>query len=131
MGRSNTNLPVHQETPRHRGKPVSQKPPQRSEPPRPTPPQSPPSWLERLGWITFDPDDSADERLRKSMLLFTAALTNVAAAVWLAIYWAFGVRLPATLPLGYQVASAALLIYFLRSRNFRVYRALQLGLFYR
>ncbi|MBK8018712.1 MAG: hypothetical protein IPK20_19710 [Betaproteobacteria bacterium] len=84
---------------------MSQKPPQRSEPPRPTPPQSPPSWLERLGWITFDPDDSADERLRKSMLLFTAALTNVAAAVWLAIYWAFGVRLPATLPLGYQVAS--------------------------
>ena len=37
-------------------------------------------------------------------------LLAVAAAVWLAIYWAFGVRLPATLPLGYQVASAALLI---------------------
>lgn len=85
--------------------------------------------LERLGLAAFDLDDDAELRLRKSFLLLTAALTNVVASVWLAVYWLMGVRLPTSLPLGYQVASAALLFYFLRTRDFRRYRFAQLALF--
>lgn len=87
------------------------------------------SWLERIGLAAFDPDDDADLRLRKSFLLLTAALTNLVASVWLAVYWLMGVRLPTSLPLGYQVASAVLLVYFLRTRDFRRYRFAQLALF--
>lgn len=86
-------------------------------------------WLERLGLAAFDPGDLPEERLRKSLLLLTAAMTNVAAALWMLIFWAMDVRIPMTLPLGYQVASAALLVYYLRTRNFAIYRFVQLGLF--
>ena len=127
--RADPNLPVHQETPRHRGKPVSQKPPHRSEPPRPVPPPSPPSWLERLGWITFDPDDTADQRLRKTMFLLTVMLTNLAAVGWGAFYVGLGVAFPWLLPVGYPVVSALLLIGFLRHRSFAAYRVFQLSVF--
>ncbi|MFO1319714.1 MAG: adenylate/guanylate cyclase domain-containing protein [Burkholderiales bacterium] len=85
--------------------------------------------LERWGFVAFHSHDTPDQRLRKSLLLLTAGLTNVAAAVWLAVYASIGVHLPSSLLLGYQVASAALLFYFLRTRNFGVYRFVQLTLF--
>ncbi|MBI1394768.1 MAG: adenylate/guanylate cyclase domain-containing protein [Betaproteobacteria bacterium] len=90
---------------------------------------SQPGWLQRLGLSAFDASDSPDDRLRKSLLLLTAAMTNVAAGVWVAIFWFQGVRVPTSLPVGYQVASAALLLYYVRTRNFRVYRFTQLALF--
>jgi adenylate cyclase len=77
----------------------------------------------------FQPEDDADTRLRKSFLLLTAGITNVAAVAWLALYWVLGIRLPSTLPLAYQIASAALFVYFLRSRDFARYRFAQLALF--
>ncbi len=82
-----------------------------------------------MAQAAFRPEDDADARLRKSFLLLTAAITNVAAAAWLALYWILGIRLPSTLPLAYQIASAALFVYFLRSRNFARYRFAQLALF--
>jgi adenylate cyclase len=91
--------------------------------------QSPPSWRQRISQAAFHPDDDADARLRKAFLLITAALTNVAAAIWLALYWSFGMRLPSSLPLGYQMASAGLLVYLLRTRDFDRYRFAQLALF--
>lgn len=87
------------------------------------------SWRQRVALAAFQPEDDADARLRKSFLLLTAAITNVAAAAWLALYWILGIRLPSTLPLGYQIASAALFVYFLRSRDFARYRFAQLALF--
>jgi len=94
------------------------------------PDEAPPvSWRQRVALAAFQPEDDADARLRKSFLLLTAAITNVAAAAWLALYWILGIRLPSTLPLGYQIASAALFVYFLRSRDFARYRFAQLALF--
>lgn len=87
------------------------------------------SWRQRIALAAFQPDDDADARLRKTFLLLTAAITNVAAAAWLALYWVLGIRLPSSLPLGYQVASTALFVYFLRSRDFARYRFAQLSLF--
>jgi adenylate cyclase len=103
-------------------------PPSPSSTPRPG--DAPPlSWRQRLALAAFRPEDDAEARLRKSFLLLTAAITNVAAAAWLALYWILGIRLPSTLPLGYQIASAALFVYFLRARDFARYRFAQLALF--
>lgn len=85
--------------------------------------------LERWGFVAFRPEDTPDLRLRKSLLLLTAGLTNMAAAVWLAVYASVGLHFPSSLLLGYQAASAGLLFYFLRTGNFRVYRFAQLSLF--
>ena len=88
-----------------------------------------PGWLRRLADAAIDPGDSEDLRLRKSMLLLAAGLMNIAAVLWLAIYWVMGLKLPTSLPLGYQVASALLLIYYLKTKNFDHYRVAQLALF--
>jgi class 3 adenylate cyclase len=99
------------------------------DPSRPLARRPTPGWLGRLGEMAIDPSDSEDMRLRKTMLLLIAGLMNVAAFAWLGIYWLMGIRMPSSLPLGYQVASAALLAYFLRTRNFDHYRLAQLSLF--
>ncbi|MCW5625925.1 MAG: hypothetical protein KIT73_14525 [Burkholderiales bacterium] len=88
-----------------------------------------PGWLERLGIAAIEPSDSEELRLRKTLLLFVSGLMNVAAFLWLAIYWLMGVKLPTSLPLGYQAASAVLLVYFLKTKNFDHYRLAQLSLF--
>jgi class 3 adenylate cyclase len=87
------------------------------------------SWLERLGSAAIDPSDSEEMRLRKTLLLLASGLMNVAAFLWLAIYWVMGQKLPSSLPLGYQAASALLLVYYLKTKNFDHYRFAQLALF--
>ena len=87
------------------------------------------SWLERLAAAAIDPSDSDELRLRKTLLLLAAGLMNIAAVLWLAIYWAMGLKLPTSLPLGYQATSAALLLYYLKTKNFDHYRFAQLALF--
>ncbi|MBX9633317.1 MAG: hypothetical protein K2X67_22535 [Burkholderiales bacterium] len=87
------------------------------------------SWLERVGNAAIDPSDSDELRLRKTLLLLASGLMNIAAFLWLAIYWLMGLKLPTSLPLGYQFASAVLLVYYLKSKNFDHYRILQLALF--
>jgi class 3 adenylate cyclase len=86
-------------------------------------------WLERLGSAAIDPSDSDELRLRKTLLLLASGLMNIAAFLWLAIYWLMGQKLPSSLPLGYQAASALLLVYYLKTKNFDHYRLAQLGLF--
>ncbi|MCA3133023.1 MAG: adenylate/guanylate cyclase domain-containing protein [Rhodocyclaceae bacterium] len=87
------------------------------------------SWLQRVGGLAFEASDSEEQRLRKSLLLFATGLMNLAAALWAVIYTLTGLALPNSLPLGFQLCSAILLFYFLRTKNFAVYRFLQLALF--
>lgn len=87
------------------------------------------SWLERIGRSGIDPSDSEDVRMRKTLLMFACGLTNLAAIVWLAIYWLMGVKLPTTIPLLYQLSSALILVVFLKTRNFDFFRFAQLSLF--
>ncbi len=96
------------------------------------PPVSPPrelSLLERVGRSAIDESDSEELRLRKTLLIFASGLMNMAAIVWLAIYWSMGLRLPTTIPLLYQVLSAVILAVFLKTRNFDFFRFAQLSLF--
>jgi hypothetical protein len=87
------------------------------------------SWLHRLSRAAVDENDSEELRLRKTLLIFASGLMNMAAIVWLAIYWALGLKLPTTIPLAYQLLSALILAVYLKTRSFDFFRVAQLSLF--
>jgi adenylate cyclase len=89
----------------------------------------PQPWLRRLAAAAVDEADSDELRLRKTLLIFAGGLMNMAAFVWLAIYWMLGLKLPTTIPLAYQILSAVILIVYLKTRNFDFFRFAQLSLF--
>lgn len=73
--------------------------------------------------------DSVEERLNKTLLIFACGLMSFAAMLWLAIYWAMGIRFSVTIPLGYQLISALLLVIYLKTRNLALFRFSQTTLF--
>ncbi len=83
----------------------------------------------RLGAAAIDDSDSEEVRLRKTLLMFASGLMNMAAILWLMIYWWMGLKLPTSVPLGFQIASALILAIYLRTRNFDFFRVAQLSLF--
>ncbi|MEO8165882.1 MAG: adenylate/guanylate cyclase domain-containing protein, partial [Betaproteobacteria bacterium] len=85
--------------------------------------------IARLGAAAIDEHDSEDLRLRKTLLMFASGLMNMAAILWLLIYWSMGLKLPTTIPLGFQIVSAVILGIYLRTRNFDFFRVAQLSLF--
>lgn len=85
--------------------------------------------ISRLGAAAIDPADSEDLRLRKTLLMFASGLMNTAAILWLGIYWWMGLKLPTTIPFGFQVLSALVLFIYLKTRNFDFFRLAQLSLF--
>ena len=85
--------------------------------------------IARLGAAAIDASDSEELRLRKTLLMFASGLMNMAAILWLLIYWWMGLKLPTSVPLGFQVVSAVILGIYLRTRNFDFFRVAQLSLF--
>ncbi len=73
--------------------------------------------------------ETQEEKLRRSLLIFAAAFMTFAVMLWLAIYWAMGVNFSSNVPLGYQAISVASLLYYMKTRNFAVFRFIQLTLF--
>ncbi|MDO8310972.1 MAG: adenylate/guanylate cyclase domain-containing protein [Sideroxyarcus sp.] len=73
--------------------------------------------------------ETQEEKLRRSLLIFAAAFMTFAVMLWLAIYWAMGVNFSSNVPLGYQAISVASLLYYMKTRNFVVFRFIQLTLF--
>lgn len=73
--------------------------------------------------------DTQEDKLRKSLLIFAAAFMTFAVMLWLAIYWAMGVNFSSNVPLGYQLISVGSLLYYMKTRNFAVFRFIQLALF--
>ncbi len=85
--------------------------------------------ISRLGDAAIDANDSEEMKLRKSLLIFASGLMNIAAILWLAIYWWMGLKLPTSIPLGFQILSALVVVIYLRTRNFDFFRLAQLSLF--
>jgi adenylate cyclase len=75
------------------------------------------------------PDDSAEVRLQKTLLVFLTGLICLATIIWLMLYWQLGPRFSATIPFVFQLLLAGNLAIYLKSRNFEVFRSIQLGLF--
>ncbi len=85
--------------------------------------------ISRLGAAAIDPSDSEELRLRKTLLMFASGLMNAAAILWVGIYWWMGLKLPTSIPFGFQVLSALVLFTYLKTRNFDFFRLAQLALF--
>ena len=85
--------------------------------------------LARLGDAAIDANDSEEMKLRKTLLIFASGLMNLAAILWLAIYWWMGLKLSTSIPLGFQILSALVVVIYLRTRNFDFFRLAQLSLF--
>ena len=85
--------------------------------------------ISRMGHAAIDANDSEEIKLRKTLLIFASGLMNLAAILWLAIYWWMGMKLPTSIPLGFQILSALVVLIYLRTRNFDFFRVAQLSLF--
>jgi class 3 adenylate cyclase len=83
----------------------------------------------RLRTAGIEPDDADEVKLKKSLLMFAMGLTVAAPVLWLALYGFMGLNLPASVPFGYQLVSLGTLLLYLVSRNFDLFRVLQLSLY--
>ncbi|MGH8678259.1 MAG: hypothetical protein ACREUQ_07910, partial [Burkholderiales bacterium] len=88
-----------------------------------------PGAIKRLANAAVDATDDDDIRLRKTLLLLASGLMNMAAVVWVALYWSMGLKLPTSIPFGFQVLSALVVLIYLRTKNFDFFRVAQLSLF--
>jgi len=73
--------------------------------------------------------ETQEEKLRRSLLIFVSAFMNLAVMLWLAIYWWMGVHFSSNIPLTYQLVSVASMAHYLKTRNFILFRFVQLNLF--
>jgi class 3 adenylate cyclase len=69
------------------------------------------------------------DKTNKNLLVATAAFMNFAVVLWLAIYWLMGLHFSANVPLAYQFISVVSLAYYFRTKQFEVFRFIQLSLF--
>ncbi|HQS58199.1 MAG TPA: adenylate/guanylate cyclase domain-containing protein [Gallionellaceae bacterium] len=86
------------------------------------------------GHLTLPADKARSEltqedQLRSNLLIFACAFMNFAVMFWLAIYWLMGQSFSTNVPLAYQAVSLSSLVYYLKTRNFEVFRFIQLSLF--
>jgi adenylate cyclase len=85
-----------------------------------------PGWLRRLTDLGTLPSDSEEVRLRKAVLTLSSSLMATLAFVWVGTYAVLGLWLSAAIPLVYQLASAASIYTFARTRRYRLFRTSQL-----
>src|SRR3970040_1813276 len=87
------------------------------------------NWLVTLGQRVISSEDSEQDKLNKTLAIFASGLMGFGAMLWLAIYWAMGIKFSATVPLIYLAVSAGSLGLYLWRRNFELFRFIQVGLF--
>jgi adenylate cyclase len=87
------------------------------------------NWLGTLRQRVITDQDSERERLNKTLAVFACGLMSFGVMLWLVIYWAMGIRFSVTVPLCYLVVSAGSLALYLWTRNFALFRFIQVSLF--
>ena len=85
-----------------------------------------PNWLRQLIALGGLPSDSGELRLRKAVLVLSSSLMATLAFLWVGTYAILGLWLPAAIPFAYQLATAASLWAFARTRRYRLFRTSQL-----
>jgi len=85
-----------------------------------------PGWLQRLVEIGALPSDSDELRVRKAVLVLSSTLMASLSFVWVATYASLGLWVSAAIPLAYQLASAASIYTFARTRRYLLFRWSQL-----
>ena len=87
------------------------------------------NWLGNLRQRVISEKDTERDRLNKTLAIFACGLMSFGAMLWLAIYWAMGIKFSATVPLCYLVLSGGSLVLYLWKRNFELFRFIQVSLF--
>jgi adenylate cyclase len=87
------------------------------------------NWLGNLHRRVISVNDNERDRLNKTLAIFACGLMSFGAMLWLAIYWAMGIRFSATVPLCYLALSGGSLALYLWNRNFALFRFIQVSLF--
>jgi adenylate cyclase len=87
------------------------------------------AWLNSLGHRVISEQDSEQEKLNKTLAIFASGLMGFGAMLWLAIYWAMGIKFSANVPIIYLALSAGSLGLYLWNRNFAMFRFIQVSLF--
>jgi len=87
------------------------------------------TWLQDMGQRVINEKDSEQDKLHKTLAIFACGLMGFGAMLWLAIYWAMGIKFSATVPLVYLAVSAVSLGFYLWNRNFELFRFTQVSLF--
>jgi adenylate cyclase len=87
-----------------------------------------PAWAQRFARIGVEPADTDELRVRKEVLTLSAALMASLAFAWVGTYAVLGLWLSAAIPFAYQLASAASIYTFARTRRYRLFRRSQLWL---
>ena len=85
--------------------------------------------LNSLSERVINEQDSEQEKLNKTLLIFACGLMGFGSVLWLALYWAMGIKFSSTVPLLYLCISVVSLVYYVYSLNFAVFRTLQVSLF--
>jgi len=85
--------------------------------------------LNAVSQRVINEQDSEQDKLNKTLLIFACGLMGFGAVLWLALYWMMGIKFSATVPFVYLALSAASLFYYIYSLNFQIFRTLQAGLF--
>ena len=82
--------------------------------------------VDRLAAVGALPTDTEELRLRKAVLVLSSTLMASLACVWVVTYAALGLWASAAIPFAYQLASAASIATFARTRRYRLFRRSQL-----
>jgi len=85
-------------------------------------------WLRRLTEAGALPADSEELRTRKAVLVLSTVSMASIASVWVITYALLGLWTSAAIPFAYQLASAASLGVFFRTRRFILFRRSQLAM---
>ncbi len=88
-----------------------------------------PSFLASLRSGGIRPEDDAETRLQKSLLVFATGLVCTGSMLWLFLYGQMGPGFSVTAPFVFQMLLVGNLLYFFQSGNFNLFRYLQLALF--
>jgi len=87
------------------------------------------NWLVNLGRRVISSGDTEQEKLNKTLAIFASGLMGFGAMLWLAIYWAMGIKFSPTVPLCYLLVSGGSLALYIWKRNFELFRFIQVSLF--
>lgn len=83
----------------------------------------------QLPELNAETGGTQEDKLHRDLLIFACAFMNFAVVLWLAIYWLMGLQFSTNIPLAYQMVSLGSLLYYLKTRNFAIFRFVQLSLF--
>ncbi|RIX40752.1 MAG: adenylate/guanylate cyclase domain-containing protein [Rhodocyclales bacterium GT-UBC] len=90
---------------------------------------SQPNLFSSLRTAGISPDDDAETRLKKSLLIFATGLVCLGSMLWLFLYGQIGPQFSATPPFAFQLLLVGNLVWYFHTGNFNLFRYSQLALF--